>query len=228
MRNSGSRYIAAAAALLLALTFSAALLNDGSKTGGDKPTAPPPPATEAQEPTPSPSETWSNDGSQLTTCLLDIDLDPETQWAIYQECGSDNHLFCRAMAIAYRETGGTFQADAVGDNGGSIGMFQINTRWHTDRMERLGVTDLTNPVQCAAVAVDYLQELVDRYGFEPESEALLMAYNMGPGGAKKALDAGTTSTEYSREVWAAYQGYLEEMEADKSTAPGAGNTGGGK
>lgn len=213
MKDKRPQYIAAGASLLLALSFGASLLITG--TGGttvDKPTAPPPPAVEVQEPTPSPSETWSNDGSLLTIRLLDIDLDPETQWAIYQECGSDNRLFCTAMAIAYRETGGTFQADAVGDNGGSIGMFQINTRWHIDRMERLGVTDLTNPVQCAAVAVDYLKELVDRYGFEPESEALLMAYNMGPGGAKNALAAGTTSTAYSREVWAAYQGYLEEME----------------
>lgn len=213
MKDKRPQYIAAGASLLLALSFGASLLITG--TGGttaDKPTAPPPPAVEVQEPTPSPLETWSNDGSLLTIRLLDIDLDPETQWAIYQECGSDNRLFCTAMAIAYRETGGTFQADAVGDNGGSIGIFQINTRWHIDRMERLGVTDLTNPVQCAAVAVDYLKELVDRYGFEPESEALLMAYNMGPGGAKNALAAGTTSTAYSREVWAAYQGYLEEME----------------
>lgn len=213
MKDKRPQYIAAGASLLLALSFGASLLTTG--TGGtiaDKPTTPPAQVTEVPEPTPSLSETWSNDGSQLTTRLLDIDLDPETQWAIYQECGSDDRLFCTAMAIAYRETGGTFQADAVGDNGGSIGMFQINTRWHVDRMERLGVTDLTDPVQCAAVAVDYLKELVDRYGFEPESEALLMAYNMGPGGAKKALAAGTTSTEYSREVWAAYQGYLKEME----------------
>ena len=63
--------------------------------------------------------------------------------------------------------------------------------------------------------MDYLKEMVDRYCYEPQSEAILMAYNMGPGGAKKALAAGTTSTEYSREVWAAYQDYLKEMEADK-------------
>lgn len=79
-------------------------------------------------------------------------------------------------------------------------------------MEALGVTDLTDTAQCAAVALDYLRELVIRYGFEPESEALLMAYNMGPGGARKALNRGQTSTEYSREVMTVYQGYLEELE----------------
>ncbi|NBH77743.1 hypothetical protein D3Z52_06090 [Clostridiaceae bacterium] len=73
-------------------------------------------------------------------------------------------------------------------------------------------TDLTDPVQCAAVAIDYLQELESRYGFEPESEALLMAYNMGPSGARKALNEGRTSTDYSREIMTVYQGYLEELE----------------
>ena len=145
MRNSGLRYIAATAVLLLALAFSAALLTDGDPEVGDKPTATPPPVTEAQEPEPtsSLSETWTNNGLPDTTALLDIPLDPETQWAIYTQCGFDRNLFCRVMAIANRETGGTFRADTVGDNGGSIGMFQINTRWHTDRMERLSATNFT-------------------------------------------------------------------------------------
>lgn len=114
------------------------------------------------------------------------------------------------MAIAEHES--EFQPDLQGDNGQSIGMMQINTKWHTGRMEALGVTDLTDPVQCAAVAIDYLQELESRYGFEPESEALLMAYNMGPSGARKALNEGRTSTDYSREIMTVYQGYLEELE----------------
>ena len=114
------------------------------------------------------------------------------------------------MAIAEHES--EFRLDLQGDNGQSLGMMQINTRWHTDRMEALGVTDLTDPVQCAAVAIDYLQELESRYGFEAESEALLMAYNMGPSGARKALNEGRTSTDYSREIMTVYQGYLAELE----------------
>ena len=114
------------------------------------------------------------------------------------------------MAIAEHES--EFKPDLQGDNGQSLGMMQINTRWHTDRMEALGVTDLTDPVQCAAVAIDYLQELESRYGFEAESEALLMAYNMGPSGARKALNEGRTSTDYSREIMTVYQGYLAELE----------------
>ncbi len=221
MKGKRPQYIAAGASALLALAFGAALLAAGGGSAtGDKPSQPlepgpelaPAQVEETELPTDSASELWSDDGTLHRIKPLDVDLDAETQWAIYHESGYDNSLFCTAIAIAHKETGGTFQADAVGDEGGSIGMFQINTKWHLDRMERLGVTDLTDPAQCAAVAIDYLKELADRYGFEPESEALLMAYNMGPGGAKKAIEAGTTSTAYSREVWKLYQGYLEEME----------------
>ena len=165
--------------------------------------------TDAQD-KPSASDLWSDDGSLRRIKPLDVALDAETQWAIYEACGYDPGLFSLVMAIAEHES--EFKPDLQGDNGQSLGMMQINTRWHTDRMEALGVTDLTDPVQCAAVAIDYLQELESRYGFEAESEALLMAYNMGPSGARKALNEGRTSTDYSREIMTVYQGYLEELE----------------
>ena len=116
------------------------------------------------------------------------------------------------MAIARTES--HFDTDAVGDNGVSIGMMQINTRWHTGRMEALGVTDLTDPVQCAAVALDYLRELSEGYGFGWITDHdLYMAYNMGPGNARTALNAGTTSSHYSRSVLAAFEECAAEMEA---------------
>ena len=164
-------------------------------------------------PADSSSELWSDDGTLHRIKPLEIPLESETQWAIYETCDYDPGLFCLVMAIAEHESG--FDPETVGDGGSSLGMMQINAKWHTGRMETLGVTDLTDPVQCAAVAIDYLLELETRYGFEPESEALLMAYNMGPGGARAALKAGQTSTDYSREVMTVYQGYLEELEVTK-------------
>lgn len=161
-------------------------------------------------PADSSSELWSDDGTLHRIKPLDIPLEAETQWAIFEACEYDPGLFCFLMAIGQHES--RFNPDTQGDGGDSLGVFQINTRWHTGRMEALGVTDLTDPVQCAAVAIDYLQELESRYGFEPESEALLMAYNMGPSGARKALNEGRTSTDYSREIMTVYQGYLEELE----------------
>lgn len=206
----------AAAGLILCIVT----INFMEPPAAEAPAATTPPAQDTTVPAeqeadatdkPSASDLWSDDGTLHRIKPLDIPLDAETQWAIYGEvCGYDNSLFCTAMAIAERESG--FNPEMVGDGGSSLGMMQINTKWHTGRMEALGVTDLTDPVQCAAVAVDYIRELVDRYGFDPESEALLMAYNMGPGGARKALNEGRTSTDYSREVMTVYQGYLEELE----------------
>lgn len=114
------------------------------------------------------------------------------------------------MAIAKHET--DFMADLTGDNGGSVGMFQINTKWHTDRMERLGVTDLTDPVQCAAVALDYLQELARTTGSGFNDHALYMAYNMEPSGARRAQTAGIVSTDYTEAVLEIYRNYMTEME----------------
>lgn len=144
--------------------------------------------------------------------LESVPLDAQTQSAIFELCGSDPDTFCAIMAIARTES--HFDTDAVGDNGVSIGMMQINTRWHTGRMEALGVTDLTDPVQCAAVALDYLWELSEGYGFGWITDhSLYMAYNMGPGNARTALNAGTTSSHYSRSVLAAFEECAAEMEA---------------
>lgn len=205
----------AAAALILC----AAAINFMEPPAAEAPADTTPPAQDATQPAeqeadaqdkPSASDLWSDDGSLHRIKPLAVDLDAETQWAIYEACGYDPGLFSLVMAIAEHES--EFQPDLQGDNGQSIGMMQINTKWHTGRMEALGVTDLTDPVQCAAVAIDYLQELESRYGFEPESEALLIAYNCGPSGAKRLIEAGTTSTTYSQEVITVYQGYLEELE----------------
>jgi len=151
------------------------------------------------------ADLWSDDRSRIETPLLDAPLEAETQWAIFERCGQDSELFCSVMAIATVESG--FDPQMVGDGGDSIGMMQINTCWHTGRMEALGVTDLTDPVQCAAVAIDYLLELEGELSAGPGDHKLYIGYNAGPSKAKR-----TSSTNYSREVMTVYQGYLEELE----------------
>lgn len=214
-----------------ALIICAATINFMGPPAAEAPAATTPPAQDTTAPAeqeadaqdkPSASDLWSDDGSLHRIKPLAVDLDAETQWAIYEACGYDPGLFSLVIAIAEHES--EFQPDLQGDNGQSIGMMQINTKWHTGRMEALGVTDLTDPVQCAAVAIDYLQELESRYGFEPESHELCLAYNMGPSGARKALADGITSNNYSESVLSTYQNYLAEMEA----APGVTSTEGGK
>jgi len=163
------------------------------------------PATKESEITAA--DLWSNDRSRIDAPLLDVPLEAETQWAIFEQCGQDAELFCAVMAIATVESG--FDSQTVGDDGDSIGMMQINTRWHTGRMEALGVTDLTDPEQCAAVAIDYLLELEGILKAGPEDHRLYIGYNCGPSRAKR-----TGSTAYSETVMGIYQEYIGEMEAE--------------
>lgn len=150
------------------------------------------------------------------TYLESVSLDPETQNAIWEVCHEDPNLFCTVMAIANKES--RFKTDAIGDNGNSIGLMQVQPRWHQERMDRLGVTDLKDPVQCATVAVDYIYWIAERLIPEqPEdaygTEMLLMAYNQGWWGAEKSWNNGTTSTAYSREVMGYIESYLAELGA---------------
>jgi hypothetical protein len=143
-----------------------------------------------------------------------IPLTLDTQSAIFAACGNSAQRFCMAMAIAQVETG--FDTTAVGDGGKSIGMMQINTSAQADRIEALGITDLTDPVQGVTVALDFLDWIAQRLAPEcPErtygTDEIFMAYNMGYAGSQKAIDQGITSTDYSTSVREVYQNYLEVM-----------------
>lgn len=67
-----------------------------------------------------------------------------------------------AIAVIWRES--CYQSDAIGDNGQAIGLMQIQPRWHRDRMDRLGVTDLTDPRDNILVGCDILSEVIGQYG----------------------------------------------------------------
>ena len=153
-------------------------------------------------PADSATELWSDDGSLRRVKSLDIPLDAEAQWAIYDACECDAFLFCFIMAIAEHES--KFDPQTAGDGGNSLGIMQINTRWHTDRMEVLDVTDLTDPVQCAAVAIDYLLELKEITGAGVEDHQLYTSYNTGPSNR-------TTPTDYSKAALEIYWAYIAEM-----------------
>ena len=155
------------------------------------------------------SESEPVPGAETAPCLSSINLDADTQASIYALCGNDKALFCAVMAIAREETG--FNPTASGDSGRCVGMMQINRNFHLERMERLNVTDLTDPVQCAAVAIDYLRELSETFGWV-EDHGLYLAYNAGPVGAENLRQAGICSTRYTYEVLRYYREYMEEFE----------------
>ena len=77
-------------------------------------------------------------------------------------------------ALIEEESG--WLTSAEGDDGNSIGLMQIQERWHKDRMKRLGVNDLYDPEQNITVGCDILSELINKYG---NYEDALSVYNSG-------------------------------------------------
>ena len=105
-----------------------------------------------------------------------------------------------SLIIAMIEIESGYKYDAVG-KGGDIGYMQINQEWHTDRMERLGATDLKNPYQNVRVGIDYMAELLGQY----QTSVAVSAYNRGTRndsgtGALDLADKGQYQTEYSEKV----------------------------
>ncbi|MBF1152522.1 MAG: lytic transglycosylase domain-containing protein [[Eubacterium] sulci] len=77
-------------------------------------------------------------------------------------------------AIIMEESGGN--PNAVGDGGESIGLMQIQARWHRAKMEELGIVSLFDPQENVTVGCDILSELLNRYG---SYEDALSVYNSG-------------------------------------------------
>ena len=165
----------------------------------------------ATEPTPEPEIIAGRAFSENTPPLLEsVPLDTRTQWQIYELCENDNSLFAAAMAIANQES--SFDPGVTGDGGRSVGMMRIQFRFHVDRIERLGVTDLTDPVQNAAVGIDYIKELCREFNIRPDSHILYVAYTYGPSGARALFSKGIYSTSYSWNAVTLHDQYLNEIE----------------
>lgn len=121
----------------------------------------------------------------------DVPLDCETQAFLHAACEEAGITYELALAVIRKET--EFQ-NVMGDNGNSYGYMQIQPRWHEDRMERLGVTDLTDPYSNFRVGCDFLAELLSKYTLE---EALT-AYNSGkPGKSEYAKSVMNYMEEYN-------------------------------
>lgn len=123
----------------------------------------------------------------------DIPLDAEIQLLLYQACEETGIQYELALAVIKQET--DFR-NITGDDGASTGYMQVQRRWHEDRMERLGVTDLADPYGNFLVGCDYLAEML---GKGRGIEWALMAYNGGPSYANDMAKAGRVS-QYAKDV----------------------------
>lgn len=99
----------------------------------------------------------------------------------YDSCVKYANEYCicpeLVMAIIERESTG----DKGATNGNCKGLMQVSEKWHVERMDKLGVTDIYDVSGNIHVGVDYLSELFLEY----EDPALvLMIYH----GEKDAIE----------------------------------------
>lgn len=92
---------------------------------------------------------------------------------VYCDRAQEESNVCAELleAVCWRES----RFDDRAKNSGCLGMMQISTKWHEDRMKRLGVTDIYDPEENIRVGADYLAELFER--FDGDVYKVLMTYN---------------------------------------------------
>lgn len=85
---------------------------------------------------------------------------------------ANEYCICPELVMAIIERESTGNPNAT--NGNCKGLMQISEKWHVDRMDRLGVTDIYDTVGNIQVGVDYLSELFLKY---EDAATVLMVYH---------------------------------------------------
>lgn len=104
------------------------------------------------------------------------------------------------QAIVFVESDYKVNCDGIS---GDKGLCQIVERFHTERMEKLNITDIYDPHSNILLCADFLAELkASKYG--SDIYFVLMAYNMGLTGATKHYEDGIIS-KYAYKVMRKYE-----------------------
>ena len=91
-----------------------------------------------------------------------------------------------------------FRVEALGENGKSKGLMQIQEIWHKERMKKLGVDSLMTAKGNIRVGIDILSEKIDKYD---DLGKALTAYNAGDGGAYKYyFSKGIYANDYAKKI----------------------------
>ena len=102
----------------------------------------------------------------------------------------EKYGICPELIQAIVEKESNYNENAVSSHG-AIGLMQVIPRWNQDRMDRLGVKDLTDPYQNILCGTDLISELADKY---EDLYLVLMCYNQGEyGGAIEQWENGQYS-----------------------------------
>lgn len=127
----------------------------------------------------------------------DVPLSEDLQLYIISLCEGKNIDPAIVFAMIWRES--RFNHLSVGDNGNSLGLMQIQPRFHSGLMAEFGCDDLLDPYQNVTIGIAILAGHVNYYNGNVEMG--VMAYNAGKAGAYNAyFSKGVYSSPYSQSV----------------------------
>ena len=115
------------------------------------------------------------------------------------EIGTEYNI-CPELIQAIIERESNYNPNAKNET--CIGLMQVSEKWHTDRMEKLSVTDLYDPYSNILVGTDYLAELFDEAvdsGRGDDLYYVLMRYNLKTSTANSRWESGDYS-DYAIEI----------------------------
>ena len=120
-------------------------------------------------------------------------LSKKTQREIFHICEDAALSFELVMSLIYEESG--WDPGCISDNGESVGLMQVQEKWHAELMDKTGCTDLTDPVQNVRVGSALLKRHFRTY---QDPAWALMAYNGGQAYADRMIKAKKTSAYAER------------------------------
>lgn len=120
-------------------------------------------------------------------------LSKKIQREIFHICKDAALSFELVMSLIYEESG--WDPGCISDNGESVGLMQIQKRWHKKLMDKTGCTDLTDPVQNVRVGTALLKR---HFSIYQDPTWALMAYNGGQAYADRMIQQNKTSTYAER------------------------------
>lgn len=130
---------------------------------------------------------------------------------VYTFCLCQQYGIRYSLIVAMIEHESGYKFDSIGDDGLSEGYMQITRKWHSDRMEELNCGDLMNPYQNVRVGIDWMAELIDRYGTIQDA---LTAYNYGERGARENMwGKGIYVNDYNSQIMSRMKEIEEEMKS---------------
>lgn len=115
------------------------------------------------------------------------------QRGIFRVCEDTTLFFELVMSLIYEESG--WDPECISDDGESVGLMQIQEKWHTELMDKTGCSDLTDPVQNVRVGTALLKRHFSTY---QDPAWALMAYNGGQAYADRMIKANKTSAYAGR------------------------------